>query len=156
MASMFKKTSVKLELLTDIDMLLKCEKGIRGGICNAVHRYAKANNKYMSNYDENEESVFLEFVDANNLYGYPMCEKQPVKDFKWNNKLDDFNEDFIKRHDSNSKKGCILEVDVEYPKELHSKHSDLPFLCDRKKLNKIEKIVCTLDDRKNMFFTLLH
>ena len=74
-ASMFKKTSVKLELLTDIDMLLKCEKGIRGGICNAVHRYAKANNKYMSNYDENEESVFLEFVDANNLYGYPMCEK---------------------------------------------------------------------------------
>ena len=56
-------------------MLLKCEKGIRGGICNAVHRYAKANNKYMSNYDENEESVFLEFVDANNLYGYPMCEK---------------------------------------------------------------------------------
>ena len=75
MASMFKKTSVKLELLTDIDMLLKCEKGIRGGICNAVHRYAKANNKYMSNYDENEESVFLEFVDANNLYGYPVCEK---------------------------------------------------------------------------------
>ena len=75
MASMFKKTSVKLELLTDIDMLLKCEKGIRGGICNAVHRYAKANNKYMSNYDENEESVFLEFVDANNLCGYPMCEK---------------------------------------------------------------------------------
>ena len=77
MASMFKKTSVKLELLTDIDMLLMYEKGIRGGICNAVHRYAnaKANNKYMSNYDENEESVFLEFVDANNLYGYPMCEK---------------------------------------------------------------------------------
>ena len=70
-----KKTSVKLELLTDIDMLLMYEKGIRGGICNAVHRYAKANNKYMSNYDENEESVFLEFVDANNLYGYPMCEK---------------------------------------------------------------------------------
>ena len=75
MASTFKKTSVKLELLTDIDMLLMYEKGIRGGICDAVYRYAKANNKYMSNYDENEESVFLEFVDANNLYGYPMCEK---------------------------------------------------------------------------------
>ena len=56
-------------------MLLMYEKGIRGGICDAVYRYAKANNKYMSNYDENEESVFLEFVDANNLYGYPMCEK---------------------------------------------------------------------------------
>ena len=75
MASTFKKTSVKLELLTDIDMLLMYEKGIRGGICDAVYRYAKANNKYMSNYDENEESVFLEFVDANNLYGYPVCEK---------------------------------------------------------------------------------
>ena len=75
MASTFKKTSVKLELLTNIDMLLMYEKGIRGGICDAVYRYAKANNKYMSNYDENEESVFLEFVDANNLYGYPMCEK---------------------------------------------------------------------------------
>ena len=75
MASTFKKTSVKLELLTDIDMLLMYEKGIRGGRCDAVYRYAKANNKYMSNYDENEESVFLEFVDANNLYGYPMCEK---------------------------------------------------------------------------------
>ena len=75
MASTFKKTSVKLELLTDIDMLLMYEKGIRGGICDAVYRYAKANNKYMSNYDENEESVFLEFVDANNLCGYPMCEK---------------------------------------------------------------------------------
>ena len=75
MASKFKKTSVKLELLTDIGMLLIYEKGIRGGIYDAVYRYAKANNKYMSNYDENEESVFLEFVDANNLYGYPMCEK---------------------------------------------------------------------------------
>ena len=75
MASKFKKTSVKLELLTDIGMLLMYEKGIRGGIYDAVYRYAKANNKYMSNYDENEESVFLEFVDANNLYGYPMCEK---------------------------------------------------------------------------------
>ena len=75
MASTFKKTSVKLELLTDIGMLLMYEKGIRGGIYDAVYRYAKANNKYMSNYDENEESVFLEFVDANNLYGYPMCEK---------------------------------------------------------------------------------
>ena len=70
MASMFKKkTDAKLELLTQRDMLLMVEKGIRGGLCHAIHRYAKANNKYMRNYDENEESLFLEYLDANNLYG---------------------------------------------------------------------------------------
>ena len=63
-----KKTGVKLELLTDIDMLLMVEKGTRGGICQATHRYAKANNKYMKNYDKNIESSYIEYLDANNLY----------------------------------------------------------------------------------------
>ena len=74
-----KKTEFKLELLTDVDMLLMVEKGIRGGICHAIYRYAKANNKYMKNY--NKES-FLQYLDVNNLYGWAMSQKLPVGDFK--------------------------------------------------------------------------
>ena len=77
-----KKTKVELELLTDIDMLLMVEKGTRGGICQAIHRYAKANNKYMKNYDKNNESSYIEYLDANNLYGWAMSQKLPVNGFK--------------------------------------------------------------------------
>ena len=67
-----KKTEVKLELLTDYDMLLMIEKGIRGGICQATDRYAKENNKYMKNYDKSNESSYIEYLDANNLNGSAM------------------------------------------------------------------------------------
>ena len=77
-----KRTKVKLELLTDIDMLLIVEKGTRGGICQAIHRYAKANNKYMKNYNKNIESSYLIYLDANNLYGWAMSQKLPVNGFK--------------------------------------------------------------------------
>ena len=64
-----KKTKVKLELLTDVDMLLMVEKGIRGGICNTIYTHEKANNKYMKNYNKDKEFSFLQYLDANNLYG---------------------------------------------------------------------------------------
>ena len=78
-----KKTRVKLELITDYDMILMIEKVIRGGICQATHRYAKANNKYMKNYDKNIESLYIEYLDTNNLYGWAMSQKLPVNGFKW-------------------------------------------------------------------------
>ena len=78
-----KNTGVKLELLTDYDMILMIEKGIRGGISLATHRYAKVNNKYMKNYGKNIESSYMQYLDANNLYGWAMSQKLPVKDFKW-------------------------------------------------------------------------
>ena len=91
-----KKTKVELELLTDIDMLLMVEKGIRGGICQAIHRHAKVNNKYMKNYDKDITSSYLAYLDANNLYGWAMSQKLPVNGFKWIKNLPRFNERFIK------------------------------------------------------------
>ena len=82
MVSLLKNTGVKLELLTDNDMLLMVEKGIRGGICHAIQIYAKANSKYMKNYDEKEESSYIQYLDANNLYGWAMSQKLPVSGFK--------------------------------------------------------------------------
>ena len=128
MASMFKKTNVKLELLTYIHMILMIEEGIRGGMCQSVHTYAKANNKYMKNYDKNIDSSYLMYLDGNNLYGWAMSQKLPINGFKWVTDVSRFNERFIKNYNENSDIGCFLEVDVEYPKELFSSYKDLPFL----------------------------
>ena len=92
-----KKTNIELELLTDYDMLLMVEEGIRGGICHSIHRYAKANNRYMQNYNKNIESSYIQYLDANNLYGRAMSQKLPVNNFKWIEDTSKINEDFIKR-----------------------------------------------------------
>ena len=143
-----KKTSVKLELLTDYDMLLMVEEGIRGGVCHAIHRYAKANNKYMKNYDKNEESSYIQYLDANYLYGWAMSQKLPLNGFKWLKDTSGINEEFIKNYNGNNDKGYILEVDFKYPKKLHDLHSDLPFLPKRMKIDKCEKLVCNLRNKK--------
>ena len=149
MASMFKKTNIRLEFLTDNNMLLMVEKGIRGGICHAIPRYAKANNKYVKDYKKDEEESFLQYSDANNLYGFAMSETLPVNGFNWIEDLSKIDEDFIKNYDENSYKGYILEVDVEYPKNLHDLHNDLPFLPERMKIDKCSKLVCNLYDKKD-------
>ena len=130
-------------------MLLIVEKRIKGGTCHAIHRYAKANNKYMENYDKNKESSYIQHLDANNLYGWAMSQKLPVDGFKWKKNLLKFNEDFIKNYDEDSDKGYILEVDVKYPKNLHDLNSDSPFVAERMKINKCNKLVCNLYDKHN-------
>ena len=131
MADNFKKTKVKLDLLTDIDMLLMVEKGIREGIYYSIYRYSKANNKYMKDYDKNKESSYLQYWDVNNLYGWAMSQKLPVNNFEWIKDTSQFNEDFIKNYNEESDEGYFLEVDVQYPKKLHNLHNHLLFLSER-------------------------
>ena len=140
-------TKVELELLTDIDMLLMVEKGTRGGICQAIQSYAKANNKYMKSFDKDITSSYFMYFDANNLYGWTMSQKLPVNGFKWVEKSPRFNEIFIKNHHGNSDKGYFLEVDVDYP-NIFDLHEDLPFLPERKKVNKVEKLICGIEDKE--------
>ena len=130
-------------------MFLTYEQGIRGGICNKVHSYAEANNKYMKNYDKNKESSFLMYVDANNLYGWAITKKLPVHGFKWLDDLSMFTEDFIKNYDEEGDVGYLLVVDIEYPKTLCMLHSDLPFLPEKMKINKCPKLVCNVTDKEN-------
>ena len=135
-----KKTKVKLELLPDYDMQLMIEKWIRGGVCQASHRYAKANNKYMKNYDKNNESSYAEYLGANNLFAWAMPHKLPVKDFKWVNKkkLSEFKEGFIKHYDEDSSIRYFLGTDIDYPKELFNFHKYLLFLPEREKVKRLK------------------
>ena len=145
-----KKTNIELELLTDYGMLLMVEKGIKGGICHSIQRYAKANNKYMKSYNNDYKSSYIQYLDANNLYGWAMSKKLPTNGFKWldSDNINEINEEFIKNYNENDNKGYILEVDVKYPKKIHELHSDLPFLSERMEVNKCKKLVSNLFNKK--------
>ena len=102
----------------------------------------------MKNYVKSIESSFIEYVDANNLYGWAMSQKLPVNGFKWVKNISQFNESFVKNYDENSDVGYFFKVDVDYPEKLCNPHKDLPFLPKRKKVNKVEKLICSIEDKE--------
>ena len=136
----FKKDKSKLDLLTDIDMLLMLEKCITGGICNSIYQYANANNKYMKDYDKNRESSTIQYWDVNNLYGWAVSQTLPVNNFEWIKDTSQFNEDFIKKINEESDEGYFLEIHVQYFEKLHKLHNDLPFLLETMKIEKVDRL----------------
>ena len=133
--AMLKMTKIKLELMVDIDMFQFIEKGMRGGISYIANRYGKANNMYMKEYDEKKPQKYICYLDSNNLYGWAMSQYLPTGGFRW------MSDKEIKRIDlgkykADGKKGLILEVDLEYPQELHDLHNDYPLAAERVCVNK--------------------
>ena len=123
--AMLKMTDIKLKLIVDIDMFQFIEKGLRGGVSYIANRYGKANNKYMKEYDEKAPSKYIMYLDANNLYGWAMSQALPTGGFKWlsQKQIEKIN---LGKYTDDSKKGLILEVDLEYPTKLHNSHNDYP------------------------------
>jgi hypothetical protein len=155
------KTGQKLELLTDYDMHLFVERGLRGGISMVSRRYAKANNKYVSGFDSSKKSKYIHYLDANNLYGWAMIQALPTGGFQWTDKT----VDEIMETPDDADIGYMLEVDLEYPKELHDSHDAYPLAPERlvvdekwlsnyqnslsSKTCNISKLVPNLMDKKN-------
>ena len=133
-----KITKIKLELLHDYEMLMMVEKGIRGGVSMISTRYGKANNPYMKDYDPDQPTKYISYLDANNLYGWAMSKPLPTKDFKW-----------MKKEELKNWKSmpCILEVDLTYPEKLHDLHNDYPLAPERLTVNKVEKLIPNLNDK---------
>ena len=136
-----KMTKISLELLSDYDMILMIKKGIREGISMISNRYGVANNKYMGDsYDPNKESTYIQYLDANNLYGWAMSKPLPTHGFKWmsESELDHWRS-----------MPCILEVDLDYPESLHDEHNDYPLAPERMTIDKVDKLVPNLNNKKN-------
>ena len=145
-----KKTEVKVKLITDYDMLLMIEKGISGGICQATHRYTKANNKYIKNYHKNNESPYIEYLEANNFYGWAMSQKPPTNGFRWVDDLSQFNEDFMM-------KIVIQDIFLKQMQSIQKNHlifiKIYYFYLKEKRLKKSKNLFIAQKTKKNMLFT---
>lgn len=125
-------------------MYLMVESGIRGGISTITKRYGKANNGYMKNYNPKEKSVYLPYFDANNQHGWAMSQPLPVGGFAW------MTAEEMQQWENHS---CILEVDPEYPEELHNLHNEYPLAPERLRINGVDKLIPNLNARKSMSST---
>ena len=130
--AMLKMTNIKLEFMTDIDMFQFIKKGIHGGVSYIANRYGNANNKYMKEYDEKAPSKYIMYLDASNLYGWTMSKYLPTGNFKWMTDKE-ISKANLGKYELDSKEGLILEVDLEYPKELHDLHNDYPIAPEKVK-----------------------
>lgn len=147
-SAMLKTTEIELELLTDYNMILTIGNGIRGGLSQVSNRYAMANNQYMKEqYKPEIPSSCLTYLDANNLYGWAMNNYMPYANFKWVEDPQSIDPSTIP---NDAGTGFILEVDLEYPQELHDLHSDLPLAPERKvpPVSKQEKLLATLYNKE--------
>ena len=142
--ALLKKTGVELEFFTDIEMHIFVERGMRGGISMVSKRYAKANNPLVPDYDPSKPNKFIMYLDANNLYGWAMSKPLPKRDFKWKCVLP--TEEEIMKKKENANNGWILEVDLEYPAELHEQHNSYPLAPEKK----VEKKECMSDYQKRL------
>ena len=139
-----KLTKQELQLLTDYDMLMMFEKGIRGGITHISKRYAEANNKYMKDYDKTKPSTYNQYLS---LYAYAMSQKLPTHGFKWIDIDVPSVIKLLKKKDT--KIGYIFEVDIDYPSSLWKTHNDYPLAPERKEIDKVDKLICSFLPKKN-------
>ena len=146
--SCLKKTDVRLELLNNVDMLLMIEKGIRGAVSTITKIYAEANDPYMRTHDSNSPNKYISYLDANNLYGWAMSQTLSVGNFEWISE-EEFSEAWSRALKNWRNHSCILEVDLEYPKELHDLHNDYQLAPERLKIGGVEKLIPNLYDKKN-------
>ena len=129
--ALLKSTEVSLELITEPDMYLFIEKGLRGGISMVSHRHAIANNQYMQNFDPSQPDSYLLYLDSNNLYGWAMSQPMPTGGFQWVNHTDQ-----ILETPADADHGFILEVDLDYPTSLHQKHNAYPLAPEKLTITK--------------------
>ena len=152
--AMLKMTNIRLNLISDVDMYQFVEKGMRGGVSYIANRFGEANNKYMTEYDETAPEKHIMYLDANNLYGWAMSQYLPTGGFKWHNEefllLDDYTD--------TSDKGLILEVDLEYPPELHDLHNDYPLAPEKVKVERdmLSTYCKEIAEKFNMSSGLVH
>ena len=128
-------------------MLMMFEKGRTGGISHISKRYASANNKYMKDFDESKPSTFIQYLDANNLYGWAMSQKLPTGGFKWMNVNKSKVLELLEKKDTNQ--GFIFEVDLDYPKSLWDSHNDYPLAPEKIKIDRIDKLICSFLPKKH-------